>query len=1134
MALGLNMVDDSAPGIETVNRTQSATRREAELITNVVDQPTTWGSGIPNTAGRVRVQGAQIWVSAFVRTADVYDVQESKTVLYPGYFRRIDSDTVQYRLDQTVEYPTINETVVANATTQYSMAFSFGYNIAPQYARKLSKLWINGLLVYDFVANLGTDKYQFEFFPNGGQSKTMVETLGAEDAPYFPNQTYIVIKGLKLEDTNNVPIQSCSAEFTIEGVAGGTLTYTDAAGWPQGGVYAGSYYDYDKRIVYTYINPYLTYTYGRVVQWDLDTGALLNVVDVKMLTTKGTAQPMHDPIPSRGVAWFPKAQTIAYSGASAQNNSSFYTMNLAAGEIRANVDIDGVWIFSNTSGGMTLDNTEGAGSGFLWLGANGNAFYAVTVGDYGRTLSVNYVSTGSVPIQQGFAASDARGFAVSAVGKDLYRLTLGGVSKLRTLATAPERIGAYGGHLFLFNANQINRQSYGGQNIYTIVNNNLDLRPGNQNAFENSDLSGGTFGWQYDSGSALVLNLASGSVQRYSGSTDTFRAWDSQRGQGVGAPRTGNPRSFTYQPSLGVGGSMKLRDIIRGLYRFAGQDANRLIFNGIDDDVPGAFIFGQQPLTDIIKNLQSLFRINRIDSETSTTFYRNRPITGTVEPDATIDAAQLIYLVDQDDDRTRLKGNRASIASLPDVIELAFIDPENDYVVNTLNWTRPDAALNTSNKLEAKVPLVLTKQQALAIVQNNFNDASAAGSALEFRLPVELSMYESGDVLAIESGKFKFVGDGIVSREFVDYVQIIEDTRNADGTVDCKAIAIVTTTPTTFQLPTTPGSSAQTLANLRAASQAIIIDSTALTFFDDPLNDKGYVQYATVIPKIALESWPGGYLARKRIGANEDWRKLFEIARGKSDVIVFRAASVLSGGVFWQTDDTPLKLNPLFGKWDAANNTNAAGLYADFRKNLAFYGRPGAWELVQFQKIENNTVKGIIRGRRGTEVFCGGHALSDYFVIAGNYLFAEQRGLDLRGTEQYKGVALSQTFESVSADDIVTPQGNSAKPWAVRNIKAVRSGSDIVLSWLRRDRIHRNWGRKPDDKLNSESVEQYSIDIIGDDGKVAKTFDNIPSPTFTFTAADGASSAATLTLVVYQVGAHVGRGFGERVTVNVG
>lgn len=1137
MSSGFNMVDDLTR-IETVNRTQSATRREAELVTNIVDQPTTWGSSLPNTAGRVRVQGAQIWVSAFVRTADVYDVQTKKTVFIPGYYRPIADGSVS-RADDYIEYPTINETVVANATTQYSISFSFGYNIAPQYARKLSKLWINGVLAYDFVANVGTEKYQFEFFPNGGQSKTMVESMGAENAPYFPNQSYIVIRGLKLEDTNNIPVSTVSAEFTIEGVANGTLTYSDAAGWPEGGQYAGTYIDFDRRVAFTYINPYDIYRYGRIVQWSIDNGQLLTVIDVKLLAPKGTKVPSHEPIPSRGVVWLPKAQTIVYSGASSQNNSCFYAMNVATGEILSSRDPEDTWIFSNTSGGMTHDNVEGAGSGFLWLGAIGNAYYVVNVSDYGRTLSVAFVSAGDVNTFTAIGGSDHRGFAVLASGTDLYRITPTGVVKQRTLPFEPRSIGAYGGHLWLFAGNRVHRQTYGGQAIYTVVSPAYETVPPGGDAFANSDVSGGTFGWVYGSGQTLVLNMASGSVQAFTGSGAAFAGWDSQRGQGVSGPSTGDRRSSAFLPALGVGGSIKLRDVIRGLYQFAGQDPARLQFLDIDDDVPGCFIFGQQPLNDIVQNLMRLFRINRIDRATGTTFYRNRPLTGTVTPDGTIDVDDLMYVDDSDDKRTKIKFERASPNALADIVELKFIDPENDYVVNTLSWTRPDASLSTSNKLDVSVPLVLTKQQALEIVRNGFNDQNASGIRNNIRLPPALSMYESGDILAITSGPYVDAGDGRVRRQFLDIVQIEEDTHNADDSVDCICVNVVSTSSETFKLPTTPGTDSKTLANLRAQTRCLVIDSTSLTFYDDPLRDDGYVQYATLFPKIPQEDWPGGYASRKRIGANEDWRKLFEIPKGKSDVIVFRAQSVL-GDIRFQTDDTPLKLLPLYGTWKTKGNTTRSVLYNDIRKNLAFYGRPGAWELVQFEKIEDNVCTGIMRGRRGTEQFCGTHNISDYFVIAGAYLLAEQRGLSLRGTEQYKGVALSQTFASVGADDVVTPQGNSAKPWAVAAVKAKRQGDDIVLSWIRRDRVYRNWGRPITEKLNSESIEKYEIDIINPtDGKVIRTVHDIMTPSYTYTAADqtadfGASVTSRLTLMVVQVGAHVGRGFGEKVTIDVG
>ncbi len=118
------------------------------------------------------------------------------------------------------------------------------------------------------------------------------------------------------------------------------------------------------------------------------------------------------------------------------------------------------------------------------------------------------------------------------------------------------------------------------------------------------------------------------------------------------------------------------------------------------------------------------------------------------------------------------------------------------------------------------------------------------------------------------------------------------------------------------------------------------------------------------------------------------------------------------------------------------------------------------------------------------------------------------------------GTALLQGF---------TYHGRDLMPYAPCSVAGALSGSDIVLTWLRRTRfggaLRPSIGTVP---LN-EATEAYEVDILSaPGGSVLRTLSST-TPTVTYTAAnittDFGSTPTELSVDVYQMSAVVGRGF---------
>jgi len=217
------------------------------------------------------------------------------------------------------------------------------------------------------------------------------------------------------------------------------------------------------------------------------------------------------------------------------------------------------------------------------------------------------------------------------------------------------------------------------------------------------------------------------------------------------------------------------------------------------------------------------------------------------------------------------------------------------------------------------------------------------------------------------------------------------------------------------------------------------------------------------------------------------------------------------------------------------NGANAALL-------LTSDGKP---EIIQFRDVAVNvdgtvTLSGLLRGRRGTDVFCGDHKTGDLFVFLNN-IDGEAFSIplsDLNDPLDIKVVPNGESFDAVTTIT-KTYTGRDLKPYAPVNFSASLEGDgSLTLGWFRRTRIGGELENTTGDVFLAESFERYDVEILdGPDGDVLRTYVDITSPTATYSAADYAtdfpSGSNALTFRVYQKSEVVGRGFPGEETVEV-
>jgi len=186
------------------------------------------------------------------------------------------------------------------------------------------------------------------------------------------------------------------------------------------------------------------------------------------------------------------------------------------------------------------------------------------------------------------------------------------------------------------------------------------------------------------------------------------------------------------------------------------------------------------------------------------------------------------------------------------------------------------------------------------------------------------------------------------------------------------------------------------------------------------------------------------------------------------------------------------------------------------------------------------TLRGLLRGRRGSEYAMTQHVSGERFVMLSAR--AMKRIADVSasiGVEQrYKAVTNGATLAATSAQAF-TNVGAGLKPYAPVQLGGGRNAvGDLTLSWLRRGRLSGEWRDAVDVPLG-EASEVYDVEIWqtwgGSRTTLKRTFSGLTSQSATYTAsqqiADFGSAQAVVYFSVYQLSAIVGRGYEARGTI---
>ena len=292
----------------------------------------------------------------------------------------------------------------------------------------------------------------------------------------------------------------------------------------------------------------------------------------------------------------------------------------------------------------------------------------------------------------------------------------------------------------------------------------------------------------------------------------------------------------------------------------------------------------------------------------------------------------------------------------------------------------------------------------------------------------------------------------------------------------------------------------------------------------DADNDIGI--YFTVCPTIPNSSWAGALIYESRNGGSTFDSRAFTDRPVPIGVANSALGSHQGGNTVDEVNTIDVTL-----RWGQLASTNYAGLLSG--ANACVLGS----EIIYFRDAIQTgelryTLRGLLRGRRGSEYAAGTHVASERFVLydANSWVRYVPDASTIGLPVIYRGGTAGYPAEA-SQTRSMTNQGSGLKPYAPVHLGGGRNAAgDITLNWTRRTRIGGDWANSQDVPLG-ESSEKYEVEIYNSSlyTQVIRTFAGITSPTVTYAAADQladfGSLRSTLYFRVYQVSSVIGRGF---------
>ena len=544
-----------------------------------------------------------------------------------------------------------------------------------------------------------------------------------------------------------------------------------------------------------------------------------------------------------------------------------------------------------------------------------------------------------------------------------------------------------------------------------------------------------------------------------------------------------------------------LADIVTDLCVRAGLEVSDIDVSELLDEVLGYAVTRQGPCRDNVQQLATGFLFDGVESDDIVKFpKRGRTSAVTIPAD---DCAAHAPGGAPPDILTK---TRAQDVELPQRLNVIYAAVAIDYAQgNQLSERLAGPAPTSAQMMAFESPIVMSDDYARELADVLMFNAWTERTRYQFATSIKYTAYEPTDVVTVVDRVLRITrkheASGLVRFEGVEDDLAIY-AQDASGVAVIRPPQVIESLVPSFFTP---------------------IDCALLRDVD---NAPGF--YAAVGGYVA--GW-GGAVLYKSFDGGATYVQVQAFTNQPTEGVAVAALGDFSGGNIYD------ELNALtVSLWAGTTVSSSTRSAVNNGANVAALKSGDRWEILQYRDATLNangtyTLRGLLRGRLGSEYAMGGHAAGDAFVLLTVPTIGDipMSVAEIDAQRIYKPVTIGDSLANTAAQAF-TAECVRLMPLAPVHLGGGRNASgDVLGHWRRRSRMGWGWHDGADIMLGEDS-ELYDVEIYDATYTTLKrTFSSLTTQAVTYTAAeqttDFGSPQATVYGKVYQVSAIVGRGF---------
>jgi hypothetical protein len=475
----------------------------------------------------------------------------------------------------------------------------------------------------------------------------------------------------------------------------------------------------------------------------------------------------------------------------------------------------------------------------------------------------------------------------------------------------------------------------------------------------------------------------------------------------------------------------------------------------------------------------------------------------------TIPAADLDARAAGNGPGVQITTSREMDSQLPQRVTIKHLDYSREYDTGSQYAER----LTTSaiNALVLDLPIVLTATEAAGKAEVLLYLYWLERYDVSIVMPPTYNQLEPGDVVTLTTP------EGNVS------LRLTSISYTSDGRLECQAKYNSAAIYTPTAVAADPVYTGPTTIQYAGATKYVLLDIPMVVSSQN-------TPCILVAACGATSTWPGGTLLTSLDGGSS-WSAIADLPAPGSTMGI---ATTALGSVDSRVIDNASELAVTLDNGELFSVTESAILNG---ANYFAYGADGRWEIIAAQTCtlvggSSYILRDFLRARRGTEFAMSLHAVGDSVVLLDTstvQLLNVELGT-LGQSRLYRAITDGRDI-STDANRSFAYQGVNLKPLTPYGGNMARNTTtdDLTLYAYRRSRIVDEWRDYVDIDIG-ESVEAYEWDVCTDNTYtvVLRTLSATGTNSVLYSAAeqvaDFGSVQTTLSFVIYQISASVGRG----------